>query len=40
LGVFAYYQERERQRAEREAKEGREALEREVSERKRRAGWA
>jgi hypothetical protein len=38
--VLAYYKERERQRTEREAKEGREALERQVAERNQRHGWA
>jgi hypothetical protein len=36
----AYYKERHGQRAERGLKEGREALERGLRERNRRAGWA
>jgi hypothetical protein len=37
--VVAYYRDRDRERQERELKEGREALAREVTERNRRAGW-
>jgi hypothetical protein len=37
--VIAYYKERDRQRREREMKEGKEAIAREVAERNRRAGW-
>jgi hypothetical protein len=37
--VFAHYKERDRQREERELKQGREAIAREVAERNRREGW-
>jgi hypothetical protein len=37
--VIAYYQERDRERRERELKEGKEAIAREVAERNRRHGW-
>jgi hypothetical protein len=39
LRVIAYYNERAREREEREFKEGREAMAREVAERNRRNGW-
>jgi hypothetical protein len=38
--VAALYEERQRERQERELKEGREAIAREVADRNRRAGWA
>jgi hypothetical protein len=37
--AIAYYKERDRQRQERELKEGKEAIAREIAERNRRAGW-
>jgi hypothetical protein len=37
--VIAHYRERDRERQEREFKEGREAMAREVDERNRRNGW-
>jgi hypothetical protein len=37
--VAALHEERQRERQERELKEGREAIEHEVAERNRRAGW-
>jgi hypothetical protein len=39
LRGIAYYKERDRQRQERELKEGKEAIAREIAERDRRAGW-
>jgi hypothetical protein len=39
LRGIAYYKERDRQRQERELKEGKEAIAREIAERNRRAGW-
>jgi hypothetical protein len=37
--VIAHYRERDRERQERELKEGKEAIAREVAERNRRNGW-
>jgi hypothetical protein len=37
--VIAYYEARQRERQERELKEGKEAIAREVAERNRRNGW-
>jgi hypothetical protein len=39
LRVIAHYKERDRQRQERELKEGKEAMARELAERNRRNGW-
>jgi hypothetical protein len=39
LRVIAYYEERAREREEREIKEAKEAIAREIAERNRRAGW-
>jgi hypothetical protein len=39
LPIKSSYKERDRQREERELREGREAIAREIAERNRRAGW-
>jgi hypothetical protein len=39
LQIKSSYKDRDRQRQERELKEGKEAIAREIAERNRRAGW-